>query len=506
MTCCEATWKTKIEVLFFTVLSSIFFGIGCSHYGLGSGQEGQPCLSDGSCNDGSFCDETGNCVAATSLGEYTFTRQPPSDLLFVVDNSRSMQYKQETFAESLANKFELFKCLFGKDLHLAVTSTGIESSDCPPCDELNTMSCINDTGEGGLFQNRLGHYDGDLFSHEYSFTTDPQCPAIMLSPEFHCLYDQISESGIILTGDYGCGYERGLEAIRLALGELQSSQPGFLRKDAQLVIVVLSDEEDCGAVGDIEEGVAGIRAKACYYAAKGQDPDGNEVKGLTPVKEYHDFLLSLKDNKEGMVKFLAFVGMKDPKDPSSTKIEYTKDPAGSTWNIKPACEVPRCARNCDASNESCLSACKAFPGTRYIELAQMFGYNGAVDTICQNDFFSNLSCSPSACPSRFKLSSPVENPENIHVYINGQLQPAYSCSVNSDSKLQSCQGPADKSCPDGSLCVPTWTYSPPVDSPPDPAAPGGYVDLAQHFQPCEMSGYGSEIKIEIVMIEPEQQS
>ena len=287
-----------------------------------------------------------------------------------------MSMWQKTFAQSLYDHLEALECLLGPEPHVAVITTGIESKDCIPCSEEEQFSCINDTGESGALQDRLGHYEGGKVDPDYVYVTSPHCPSTLDSTNLDCLYDAETETGILLTGNTGCGYERGMEAMKMAL----ENQTGFLRKDAILLVVVLSNEEDCGSIQDIEEGVSGVGGKACYYASKGTDPEGHQVDGLAPVKDYYDFLISLKDGKKGMVKFLAFVGMQDPNDPASTKIEYESTSNGE-WKITPVCQMPGCADNCDDDDQNCLESCTAYPGTRYIELARMFGDYGFADKI-----------------------------------------------------------------------------------------------------------------------------
>jgi hypothetical protein len=49
------------------------------------------------------------------------------------------------------------------------------------------------------------------------------------------------------TGDFGCGFEHQLESTYVAL---TGANPGFVRADAMLVVVLLTDEDDCSAPPD----------------------------------------------------------------------------------------------------------------------------------------------------------------------------------------------------------------------------------------------------------------
>ncbi|MBN2497031.1 MAG: hypothetical protein JXR96_20735, partial [Deltaproteobacteria bacterium] len=304
------------------------------------------------------------------------------DLLLVVDNSLGMADEQQMLADSIGRLITALSEDYAADgIHVAVVTTGVLSEGCPDCSEMIRNSCINETGESGRFQDRLGRISWNGSLPEYDFTADPSC---RMADQDHldCLYDETTERGTLIAGASGCGYERGLAAMRMALDDPRNE--GFLRPQARLAVLVLSDEEDCGEVGDIYEGVPGAAGKICTYAAKGVGPDGSTVHpndptarpyALTPVSYYFDFLLGLKSGRPGLVKFAAVVGA-DPHDPASTSIEYQGiDPSA---DITPACQTTTCRSG----------NCAAYPGTRYIELASLFGLggDGFAASICQDDF------------------------------------------------------------------------------------------------------------------------
>ena len=317
------------------------------------------------------------------------------DLLFVVDNSRSMVGEQKALATALSDLVAQLES--GQvDYRLAVVTTGMESQGCGPCPvgQPNFYSCTNETGENGRFQDRLGRNLGDVIDPDFEFTTDSDCRVIDPG-NLDCFYDVVEERGVALVGINGCGYERGLAGMRAALSTPLSDtwNAGFLRDHARLAVVMVSDEEDCGEVGDITESVQGISGQACYYAAKGVGPDGaisDPEQGLpyalTPVSDYAEFLASLKFTP-ALVSFSAIVGVQDPLKPSTTQITY--DGVEPNARINTVCETPGCADACEPDDPICADYCRARPGTRYIELAQMTG--GVVESICQPDLSSPLA-------------------------------------------------------------------------------------------------------------------
>ncbi|MBW2703132.1 MAG: VWA domain-containing protein [Deltaproteobacteria bacterium] len=429
----------------------------------------------------------------------TVELSPEVDVLFVIDNSGSMAGEQQ----QLANSFEIFAnrldALFGADmLHMAVVTTGVESPGCPSCDEFIKASCMNETGESGAFQDRLGRiasYDENLDTYIFEFRSEPACGIIENSAEQSCFFDADSQEGTVFVGINGCGYERGLAPIRMALSDLQNQHVGFLRPDATLVVVLISDEDDCGEVGDISEGIPGAGGRMCYYAAKGVGPGGttshpddptSKPYRLTSVDETYKFLMELKGNRAGLVKFAAIVGISDPEHPEDTRIEY-EDPGNPSSNILPACVTPACTGR----------YCQAYPGTRYIELAKKFGNQfGFVDTICQADFSGTMEKIATwvGCPEDFQLQATIEDAALANILVNDLPVPRYSCTNITDSVL-ACAGPGETDdCPTGSECKETWIYD-------DQAGEHGTISFAEHFDPCANRDEG-QLRIDLLYVTP----
>jgi len=260
------------------------------------------------------------------------------DVLVVIDNAESMTGKQTQLEGSIKSFVEELEDLFGSQYHIAVITTGMESD-----------ACLDKTGESGRFQDRLGHIDWSGSEPIFDFTSDQSC-RVVAGDNLKCLYDEAEERGTALVGVSGCPYRRGLAAMRRALGVdlLGSYNTGFLRADVPLVVILISDGEDCGEPGEVSEGIPGLDERICSYAARGAGPAGgtyypgdpeSRLYKLTPVSEYYDFLTGLKDNKQGMVRFAAIVGLKDTEDLSSTSIEYAGNEPDAA--VLPACSIDR---------------------------------------------------------------------------------------------------------------------------------------------------------------------
>ncbi len=133
----------------------------------------------------------------------TFQQNPPEsvDILLVVDNSGSMA----PYQEKLGQNFESFLTYFVEadiDYHIAAITTDITTQEA-------------------------GRIQGPVITTE----TD-NADAVFMD--------------IVNVGVQGSGFEMGLEAARLALSEpnISMANAGFLREDASLSLLFVSDEED----------------------------------------------------------------------------------------------------------------------------------------------------------------------------------------------------------------------------------------------------------------------
>jgi len=205
----------------------------------------------------------------TETDHFTQKDRAKVDQLFVVDNSGSMSDKQDALA---ANFHTFLQQAVGEniDFHIAVTTTGLTEASggwvqCPGGAE---------GGEAGRF-----------------FPVDNSSPRI-LTPATPNLEQAFSTAVHVGTCHW---LEEGLEAARLALsqplsGEVDdpdTQQPndgnaGFLRSDARLSVIVVSDADD-------------------------QSPD--------TVENYESFFRSLKGNQPGQ---FVFSGILTPDNKSVT--------------------------------------------------------------------------------------------------------------------------------------------------------------------------------------------
>lgn len=264
--------------------------------------------------------------ASFHLNTHTDTwQQAPNnevDILFVVDDSCSMAEEQDT----LARGFETFVGQMedsGTDFHIGVISTSFE-------------------------------YD------------DPQRGVLRGAPPFLTAADDYVSAfqARAQMGTDGSDKEKGLEAATWALSPAMTTgaNRGFLRPKAHLLVVVVSDEEDCSDEGRLE----GQPAESCY----------TEREKLVPVSEYVVALQALKPRRE-LVQVGAIIGVEG-------------------------------------------AACQAYPSQRYLQAATLTG--GLVGDICSPDWsgmLTDLGLNASGVRDRFQLSyGAVE--DSIVVTVDGE--------------------------------------------------------------------------------------
>ena len=273
----------------------------------------------------------GGCKSERSLSDQSYTdewlQEPTNeiDILWVVDDSYSMQLEQE----SLANGFSTFIQEIentGTKFHLGVVTTSMDYTDSTRGVLRGTPKVITDEDDYiPLFQER------------------------------------------VLVGTDGADKEKGLEVANYALSPEMATGPnaGFLRRDANLLVVVVSDENDCSDQGLFD----GESSTLCYT---NQDQ-------LVPVSEYVVQLRSLKDDPN-KVRFAAIVGPRD--------------------------------------SQGCLDA---VPGYRYIQAAELMG--GMLGNICQSDWGSmlyDLGLNASGIQVNFQTTYAAQ-PDTIEVFVDDVL-------------------------------------------------------------------------------------
>ncbi len=165
------------------------------------------------------CSETGITRQETVN---VFFQEPAErvDILIVVDNSGSMAPYQRNLGDNF-NAFIQFFIDANVDYHIAVTTTTIQKPEytdqIPQC----TQALLNEIPNAGHIVN------GTVITSN--------------TPDADLVFRDLVNVGVC-----GAGFEMGLEAARLAFTPelLTTVNAGFIREQAELSVIFVSDEED----------------------------------------------------------------------------------------------------------------------------------------------------------------------------------------------------------------------------------------------------------------------
>jgi hypothetical protein len=395
-------------------------GGGAEPSGSGWGSGSDPVGPDSGAPSGDICRRGGECL------DVSVTNIDKVDLLFVVDNSGSM-------AEEQAALIAQFPKLIG------VLATGDRdadgNNDFPPAKNMHLGVVSSDLGLVGVtgIDKCLGLGDDGVMNDDPS----PQVPGCdQAYPRFLTytagIYTPEATANdlacIATLGTDGCGFEQPLETALKALwsaddalvtflpdpqgngamgqGDNGGMNAGFLRSNpveglSLLSIVLLSDEDDCSLKD------TGILRPEPYLDPSAPTGQRLLTQGLNTrchrnpdalyrTERYVNAFRALRPGHEDLVQFSAIVGV-----PSET-VASVPDDYGKSESARaqfyagirdhelmqpriddkgtPDPQDDSLHTSCDTSNG------KAYPPNRIVDVAESFGENGLVQSICQDDF------------------------------------------------------------------------------------------------------------------------
>ncbi|MCP4676421.1 MAG: hypothetical protein GY854_13090 [Deltaproteobacteria bacterium] len=341
------------------------------------------------------------------------------DLLIVVDNSESMAEEQAVFASGVYSLISaLVNPISGSEwpwfdidsLRVAVVSSdmGLQygadhntegfpygNTKVPGCTDQDAM------GDDGRFQSNMpDSVELDSGVVECSqFQGDALWSQVSVYEKNEDLATKVACLGQV--GTSGCGVVQPLEAAVRGLSR-NNDQRRFIKDAHLLAVLVVSDKEDCsiegrglfdtpewksGTKANMNDPEAGLLKTACNL------PASNEENFLFGTERYWRELVALKNDQPRGVMFGAIVGVPAGDDsPCRGKgntlseclahedmrleVGLLENGGKVTRGFKPACER--------RDGEIVLTS--ASPGRRYVEVAQSFGPNSYVSSICNEDW------------------------------------------------------------------------------------------------------------------------
>lgn len=255
------------------------------------------------------------------------------DLLFLIDDSPSMSDKQANLAANAPRFLDALATLPGgmPNVHIGVVTS-----------DLGTKGAAEDTAGPGIGVLGQGGCSGLGKAGKLQLFGAPVAGAPFLSdiaqPDGSRIKNYTGAlSDVFATmakaGAGGCGFEQSLEAIKQALVPGNVANQGFLRPDALLVIVLLTDEDDCslshaGLLGIETPTLGPLQSFRCTrfgvvcddggatpdamndLGAKGRCHPAEDSQFLTGVTDYARFLSGLK-SAPGRVVVASIAGTSD---------------------------------------------------------------------------------------------------------------------------------------------------------------------------------------------------
>ncbi len=336
-------------------------------------------------------------------GDRQLTSASKLDILFMIDDSTSMTPLQSRLAGGIPSFMTVLQGLPGglPDLHVAVISSSLGAgafADVPGCG----------IGSPGNDDGKFQHLAGCGLAPSQSFVKASTSGASnnftgTLASVVGCLTQ---------LGDSGCGFEHQLESTRQAL--IKSSRTddpdnaGFLRDDAYLAIIMLTNEDDCSVPADSQlfntsvasvndrPPLGGLWSYRCnefghvcdqpmpHFATglpmtltncrSAETSDG--LYHLTPVADFVSFLLQLKRDPN-QVFVAALTG---PPQPYTVHARTAELPNGSTEM------QPEIVHSCTTADGS-----YADPAVRLGQFIGSFGPNGTFESLCADDLGASVT-------------------------------------------------------------------------------------------------------------------
>ena len=381
------------------------------------------------------------------LGDYLLTPTRKLDLAFVINDSPSMGPKRDKLAVHLPRMLDAFRGPNDRTL----TSLRVAIFD-------------GDLGSGGaITEGACGPRNGSILGDEGAAQiiggpdcgmTDPGAhwiQSLTLSPAnfsgdiiqvFACLAGGLAQSG--------CGYQQPLQALAISATDPgPASLPKFVRDNAYLGIIIISDQDDCSAfpnVGmlgsDLPGETAGLRCATRGHACGGQSlpyptdvaftsafsdcsaradttcaagTNFSEPTSCTPLADIHalaEKVKALKPDPDNQILVAGIFGWPLTEFDLATaeyKIApipnpaHTSDPQAppTLYDLWPVCYDPdHPPSNPDPATgyDATAAGYGARPGLRLSAFIDEFGVNGLKFSMCQPDWSSAMNVLGEAGP------------------------------------------------------------------------------------------------------------
>jgi len=335
------------------------------------------------------------------------------DLLFMIDDSSSMRLSQDNLVRNFPALMNTLQNLPGgmPNVHIAVISSDMGAGDG------SVAGCDTTGGKQGIFQ----------------YTPRGTCPSSGLAAGATYISDiggvrnytgNLADvfTCIAAIGETGCGFEHQFAAITRALGADGRAAPpenqGFLRDDAYLAIVMITDEDDCSAAPGVPLFDTGSNTNIASQLGPPSNFRCNEFGHLcsdgtgnvvhpnrnAPNNNVNDavsYASCMSNDAEGYLLSVRATANRikalkaDDGQVMVAAITGAPSPYVVGWKAPSTADASCGASSCPwpVIKHACTGADGSFadPAVRINELVRAFGANGTTLSICDDNFSPALS-------------------------------------------------------------------------------------------------------------------
>jgi hypothetical protein len=368
------------------------------------------------------------CTSSRTIGQPTLyvrddtiqlVQRDKVDILFMIDDSPSMAPKQAALRANFPELVTRIQTLATNgapaSFHIGVVDSDLgagrftlNNGQCHPDGDggkLRTGAAATDPSAPGTCASlQLGN--GESFIDYDSATGASNLGTFDLTTAFGCLSS---------VGSGGCGFEHQLESVYRTL-TTPSLNPGFLRDDALLIVVWLTDEDDCSAPPDsglFDPSSAGVAEYGVLHSFRctqfGVTCGGSPLTGAAlsstdcaPAVGGPLFDVARYSSLFGAPR--ASGGVKD--DPSDVLlISIAAPPTPVAVTVTSPCEDQPNTASCPILGHSCVSSSNGIffgdPGVR-LHAVMSSTVNGIEASICDGDYTLTMDAMADAMAARMR--------------------------------------------------------------------------------------------------------
>ncbi len=302
------------------------------------------------------------------------------DLLFVVDNSGSMEIVQQRLAAAFPQMMDVLSTVDGglPNLHIGVVTSDMGTSGLVgvPAPTVGTLgvpsgACAEGFGDAGALRSLSPAVDGTFISdvgladgtRERNYDGE--------------LRDAFAANAAV--GSLGCGFEQHLGAMKASL--TNPANASFFRAEANLAVVIIGNEDDCsvGDAGEFFSDAIDVGSFKCtrhgVTCDQSLDVEGEKTNcvasgdtQVATVDTYADALLAFKGDPR-MVMAATIAG-----DATDLTLVPTFGPF-TGYNVEEVCTLQFQGMDTGA----------AVPGIRLAAFADRFEARSSFASICSDD-------------------------------------------------------------------------------------------------------------------------